>query len=296
MQIRIGTSPDSWGVWFPDEPRQPPAAQFLDEAAAAGYDWIELGPCGYLPTDADTLRQTLQSHGLQVAGTFIMGDLASLEGRRRMEHEAEKTGRLLQTLGASHLVLIDDTYTNLFTGEQTGARELPPDQWQYLIESSNIIGRQVRERFDLQLVFHPHVETHVELEPQIEAFLEATDPAFVGLCLDTGHHAYRGGDPVSFFRQHHARIPYLHLKSVDAQVRREVEERGIPFAPAVEKGVFCEPSQGMVDFAALRNELEAVDFAGWAIVEQDMFPVAEIDQPLPIARRTRAYLKHLGFG
>ncbi len=37
----------------------------------------------------------------------------------------------------------------------------------------------------------------------------------MALCLDTGHHAYRGGDPVAFFRRHHARIPYLHLKSVD---------------------------------------------------------------------------------
>jgi inosose dehydratase len=145
-------------------------------------------------------------------------------------------------------------------------------------------------------VFHPHAETHVELEPQIEAFLQATDPAVVGLCLDTGHHAYRGGDPISFFRRHHARIPYLHLKSVDSQVRQEVYAHGIPFAPAVEKGVFCEPSRGMVDFVALRDALEAVNFAGWAIVEQDMFPVGDLDKPLPIARRTRAYLKALGFG
>ncbi|MBT2475291.1 2-keto-myo-inositol dehydratase, partial [Microbacterium sp. ISL-103] len=47
--LRIGTAPDSWGVWFPDDPKQVPWQRFLDEVVAAGYSWIELGPYGYLP-------------------------------------------------------------------------------------------------------------------------------------------------------------------------------------------------------------------------------------------------------
>ncbi|MGO2846954.1 MAG: 2-keto-myo-inositol dehydratase, partial [Microbacterium gubbeenense] len=31
--LRIGTAPDSWGVWFPDDPGQVPWERFLDEAA-----------------------------------------------------------------------------------------------------------------------------------------------------------------------------------------------------------------------------------------------------------------------
>ncbi|MCW2721396.1 hypothetical protein [Pseudonocardia sp.] len=31
--LRLGTAPDSWGVWFPEDPRQVPWPQFLDEAA-----------------------------------------------------------------------------------------------------------------------------------------------------------------------------------------------------------------------------------------------------------------------
>lgn len=41
--------------------------------------------------------------------------------------------------------------------------------------------------------------------------------------------------------------------------------------------------------------LEELDFSGWAIVEQDMYP-ALFDKPLPIARRTRVYLKEIGLG
>ncbi len=44
MTVRVGTAPDPWGVWFPEDPQQTPDARFLDEVAAAGYSWIELGP------------------------------------------------------------------------------------------------------------------------------------------------------------------------------------------------------------------------------------------------------------
>ena len=30
MNIRIGSAPDSWGVWFPDDPRQTPWQRFMD--------------------------------------------------------------------------------------------------------------------------------------------------------------------------------------------------------------------------------------------------------------------------
>jgi inosose dehydratase len=60
-------------------------------------------------------------------------------------------------------------------------------------------------------------------------------------------------------------------------------------------GVFCEPSQGLVDFVAFRDLLNDMKFAGWAIVEQDIHS-APLDKPLPIAKRTRAYLRDIGIG
>ena len=34
--IRIGSAPDSWGVWFPSDPDQTPADRFLSEVSGAG--------------------------------------------------------------------------------------------------------------------------------------------------------------------------------------------------------------------------------------------------------------------
>ena len=75
--------------------------------------------------------------------------------------------------------------------------------------------------------FIPHADTTIQFEPQIERFLALTDPALVNLCLDVGHHAYAGGDAVRFFGDHHARIPYLHLKDVDPVLCERALTRGL---------------------------------------------------------------------
>jgi inosose dehydratase len=295
IRVKVGTAPDNWGVWFPSDPKQIPWSRFLDEVVEADYKWIELGPPGYLPADPAVLTPHLEKHGLTVTTGFVMHHLEDPELWPRIEAELNSVGTVLQNLGAPFLLLIDDTYTDLFTGELIRPTALNAGQWKYFIDAVHRIAVMARDRYGLQVVFHPHTETHVEFEDQIEKLLEDTDPGLISLCLDTGHHAYRGGNPVEFMRRHHRRIPYLHLKSVDPVIQRKVKAERIPFAKAVAIDVFCEPSHGSVDFAAFRDVLDEVDYEGWAMVEQDMYP-APFDKPLPIAKRTRAYLKQIGIG
>lgn len=296
MDIKVGSCPDSWGVWFPKDARQTPWQRCLDEMAASGYRWIELGPYGYMPTDPAVLRPELEKRGLIAVGQAI--DEFSLEDPTHwdvMEKTISASGQLLSALGAEYFVLIDAPYSDLATGETLASATLDPAAWQRLIETTHRIADLLRNRYGVKLLFHPHAETHVEYEYQIECFLQDTDPARVGLCFDTGHHAYRGGDPIAFMRKHHDRIPYLHLKSVDLIVQRKVEADRIPFAQAVGMDMFVEPNQGTVDFSAFRDLLRELDYNGYAIVEQDMYPAA-FDKPLPVARRTREYLRQIGIG
>ena len=295
MAIRIGTAPDSWGVWFPSDGRQTPWSRYLREAAAAGYEWTELGPYGYLPTDVDSLRRELEANHLRVSGTFAMGHLEEPECWPALRDQIIGACKSVRALDGKFLVLIDDTYTDLFTGGQTRSRRLVGDPWKRLIDRVHESARIARDGYGLTLVFHPHAETHVEYEDQIEEFLGETDPAAVMLCLDTGHHAYRGGDPVRFLRKHHRRIAYLHLKNVDPELQRRVREERIPFAKAVAMGIFCEPAKGIVSFEEMRDALHENGFDGWVTVEQDMYPV-DFDKPLPIAVRTREYLRTIGIG
>ena len=216
-------APDSWGVWFPSDPKQTPWQRFLDEIAEAGYEWTELGPYGYMPTDPNNLLAELDRRRLKVTAAFTMVHLEDPAVWPELQRQMLGGGELAAALGGRFMVLIDDTYSNLFTGEPTRTSRLDDDGWKRLIDTTHRAADLAASRLGLQLVYHPHAETHVEYEDQIEAFLEQTDPGRVSLCFDTGHHAYRGGDPVAFFRRHHARIRYLHLKSVNPQKQQWVE-------------------------------------------------------------------------
>jgi len=295
MNIKVGTGPDNWGVWFPQDDKQTPWNRYLDEVVQAGYDLTELGPYGYMPASSEMLRRELDSRGLKLEAGFTFGDFSDSAKWDDLVKETVGAGALASSLGARFHLLIDYPYTNLFTGEPIAPPRLNEDAWKRFVKTVNQLASLVRERFGLTAVFHPHAETHIEYEDQIERFLADTDPNVVSLCLDTGHHAYRGGDPVRFMRKHHARIPYLHLKSVDREMQTKVEREGIPFAKAVEMDMFCEPSKGAVNFEAFRDVLKEIDYEGYAIVEQDMYP-APFNKPLPIAKRTRDYLRRIGIG
>ena len=296
MSVTIGSAPDSWGVWAPNDDKQVPWDRFLDEVAEAGYEWIEAGPYGYLPTDIPTLRGELDKRGLRICATTVMvGHLEEPSDWPKVENWVLGAGELGAALGAKYMVLIDDTYIDLLTGKPVMPARLDESAWKRLIDTTHKVADIARDRFGLACVFHPHAETHVESETDIEAFLEQTDPDRVSLCFDTGHHAYAGGEPVSFMRKHHARISYMHLKSVNGDMLKQVKDENIPMVTATEMGVFCEPSEGVVDFAALADLLREIQYDGWAIVEQDM-RAPPLDLPLAIAKRTRTYLREIGLG
>lgn len=122
-----------------------------------------------------------------------------------------------------------------------------------------------------------------------------TDPTSVGLCLDTGHHTFRGGDPVALTQKHAQSLEYLYMNNFDREKLAEIKARVVLMALATAEGVFCEPTDGCVDFMFLRQAPERINYEGFAIVEQDMYP-APLDKPLAFSRRTRGYLREIGFG
>lgn len=289
--VTVGIAPDSWGVWFPQDARQPPWERYLDEIAELGFGHTELGPYGYLPTDRDRLARELESRGLSLTAGAVMFDLEDPEAATRTAGEVESVCTTVAALGGLHLVIIDDVYTDLFTGERRLPAELDDDAWGRLVQTTADLCERA-ERHGLSATFHPHAQCHVEYEWQIERLLQ--DVPAVGLCLDVGHHAYCGGNPVAFIERHSDRIPYLHLKNVDGELAAKVQRDGIPFAKAVADGVFVEPSEGVVDFRRLHDVVERSGYDGIATIEQDMYPT-EWDRPAPIARRTKAFLSQLGW-
>jgi inosose dehydratase len=294
-KLRLGTAPDSWGVWFPDNPAQVPWDRFLDEAARAGYEWIELGPYGYLPTDPAQLRDELDRRGLKLSGGAVFAGLHhGPDALKQAVEDCRTEARLLTALGARHLVLLPEGYTEL-DGSLNQPVDLTPEHWRDLTTGMDTLARTLHNEFDVELVFHPHADSHVDTQPRVERFLTDTDPEHVQLCLDTGHIAYCGGDNLEIIRAFPERIGYVHLKQVDPAVLAQVQQQGLAFAQAVALGAMIEPPNGVPDMPPLLDELGRLDVDLFAIVEQDLYP-CDPDTPLPIATRTARYLGDCGIG
>lgn len=293
-RIRVGSAPDSWGVWFPDDPQQVPWQRFLDEVAQAGYEWIELGPYGYLPSDPARLGEETARRGLKVsAGTVFTGlHHGPAVWDKTWAHVAD-IAALTQAMGAEHLVAIPSFWRDDKTGQVLEDKTLTPAQWRDLTAQTERLGREVRESYGLKIVVHPHADTHIDSEENVSRFLDATDPSLVSLCLDTGHYAYCGGDSVKLIETYGERIGYLHLKQVDPEILAEVVADEVPFGPAVGRGVMCEPPAGVPALEPVLAAAQALDVELFAIVEQDMYPCPP-DKPFPIARRTRRFLRSCG--
>ncbi len=271
-----------------------PWHQFLDEAAAAGYTAVELGPFGYLPTDPEQLRDELAGRNLTLTGATA-GTHLHRGGDSLSEALAEcrQVAALLTALDAPFLITLPVMYTDMYTGALLEPAELTPEQWSTLGAGHSELGRVLEQEYGVRQMCHPHADTHVDTEANIDRFLEVTDPATVPLCLDTGHVAYAGGNSQAIVARHPDRIGYVHLKSVSSDVLVKVRQEAMSFADAVKAGAMVEPADGDPQMPPLLADLDDLGLPLWAIVEHDMYP-APPDAPLPIASRTCRYYNKVG--
>ena len=290
----IGTAPDSWGVWFPDDPQQTTWERFLDEAATAGYTRIELGPYGFLPTDPHRLRDELAERGLTMTAGTIFEHLHRPDSWDSTYADVSAAASLTAAMGAKHLVVIPSFWRDERTGEVLEDPDLTAEEWPRYAQQMNRLAQAVRDDFGLQIQFHPHADTHVDTHANVERFLAETDPDLVSICLDTGHISYCDGDNLRLIQDYPERIGYVHLKQVDPAIRDKVKAEGIGFGEAVRLGAMTEPPNGVPEMAPVLEALAALDHVElFAIVEQDLYPCAP-DVPLPIATRTLDYLRGCG--
>ncbi|WP_237152928.1 sugar phosphate isomerase/epimerase family protein [Oryzibacter oryziterrae] len=287
--MKIATAPDAWGVWYASDPRQVSWERYLDEVRDAGYSATETGPYGYLPTDPAKLLDELGSRGLSVSGTGIVHPLSTADGLSTLLPRVRQTAELLKATGGGWILLMDDS--DLYPLGK--GRELAGAEWSRLVEATRAAAKLTVEEYGLGFVFHPHVGTGVETEPEIIRLLEETDEKLVGLCFDFGHHAYSGYDPVAFMKRYASRIPYYHFKNLDGAMRKKIADEKIDFVQGFQMGVMCELDKGVVDFAEVTDFLRASGYDGYVVVEQDMYPCPP-EKPFPIAKHNREVLRRLG--
>jgi len=298
--MRLGTAPITWGVCEMDGwGERLPYPRVLDEMAALGFEGTELGPPGYLPDDPVALGVALRERKLAFVGSFCpIVAPRDRAGADRAVAEARVLTTFLAAAGAPFLVLADagDAARLAVAGraDTPGSPSLDEEGWRWFAETAERIGADANAQ-GVRAVFHPEAGSYVETESEIEQLLGRTDPALLGLCLDTGHVAYGGGDPVAVAKRHARRILHVHAKDVDPAILARVRDTGLDYFDAASAGIFVPAGDGMVDFAGVFAALDLARSGRWVIVEQDVrLGVGAVTQdPVANARASRAHLRGL---
>jgi inosose dehydratase len=268
MAVRIGANPIGWSN---DDMRElggaTPLETCLAEAKEAGFEGMELGH--KFPREPKALAAALQPFGLACVSGWYSAELLRRDADAEMKHLRPHLD-LLKAMGCTVLVFAETS--NAIHGDRGKALAdrpvLAAADWKQFGARMTEVGDRVLAE-GVRLVYHHHMGTVVESEPEIDKLMESTGPS-VHLLLDTGHATFGGGDPAALARRYRARISHVHTKDVRADVMASAKAQRLSFLDAVISGVFTVPGDGCVDYPAVFRELPG--YAGWVVVEAEQDP------------------------
>jgi inosose dehydratase len=275
---RLAGAPVTFGVWerTVDRPDLVARERLLETAEALGYRGLELGPPGYLGADPAAVRSALARHDLELAGAFAPVHLADADAFAADMDELDRTLAVLA--GDGGVAVLADAETPIREAaagqpEELERTALDDEAFALALDRLNSAVARCRAA-GVRPVFHPHAGTYIETPGEIERMLAGTD---VELCLDCGHIAIGGGDPVVIAQRCAGRIAHLHLKDVDGAMLARLRAGEIEMMAAWGAGLFCPLGEGVVDVEGFLAATTADGFDGWLVLEQDRVAVRDPD-------------------
>jgi len=284
---RLAAGPISWGVCeVPGWGLQLDAERVFGEMHELGIHATEAGPDGYLGSDVAAVRDLLDRNELQLVGGFLPVVLHEPDHLRGSIEKVRRTARLFSELGARFLcgaAIVDDDWSPRI--------ELSPAEWDHLLRALPLVDEAAAE-FGVAHVLHPHWRTAVEQDADVKRVLEGSS---VRICLDTGHLALGGSDPLEIAQAFGARVAYAHLKDVSAPVAARLRAGELDLVGAVQRGLFQPLGAGDVAVDEVVLELERRGFSSWYVLEQDTAILAAAPPPgtgpIEDVRTSIAYLE-----
>jgi len=248
----------------------------IDEIAAAGYRGVQLRTAavatwGERPAE---LKELLAARNLTL--------VALSSGIVRLDPAAEAEDLALHVRNAQFVRDVGGLYLQVLD-ERPEGREPVADDYRRMGRLLTEIGRRTAD-LGVRLGYHNHMGFLGQAPEEVARVLDAADPAFVHLQLDTAHWAAAGGDPAAAVAEHAGRLLFLHLKDL---------ERPVP-GGARDSYRFVELGEGSVDLPAVFAALGRIDFDGWGVVELD--PRQDAPRtPRESALLSRRYIEAHGF-
>ena len=295
---KVGNAPCSWGVIENTDGERYDYVRVLNEIAASGYAGTELGDKGFMPSDPVQLRAELDSRSLQLVASWVSVRMYDSSYIDAAIESAVETAQLLAAVGGPEAILVigPDHSTVPLRHDKSG--RITPDMmldeagWEMYTANAMRVAEAVKRESGLRAAVHPHASSYLETSAEVEKFMSMTDPSMVGYVFDTGHYALGGGDPVAGIKKYADRIWHVHFKDFDPSKVALADENDWGYQQLIARGMFSELGTGVVDFPAVKQALDEIEYNGWIVVEQDM--LIGMGSPLESNTRNRDYLKSIG--
>ena len=280
MKITVANAPISYGAFeltVGIDPNVPDGEQILDEVQSAGYAGIDLGPVGYLG-DGRVLADRLASRQLGLAGAYLEFPFTDPAALPSLYSELDA---MFDVFDAVRAVVPGPVPRPTIADSGSERRRNNPgrshtDQswgldgpgWDRMKVGLASVVERCRDR-GYEPTFHHETGTYVEAPWEIQRILDISD---VGLCLDTGHFFIGGGDPVKAIHDWSGRINHVHVKDALQSVMDGIVADHVATMNIWTREAFPAFGNGDANVAGVIAALKDIDYEGWLVVEQDIFP------------------------
>jgi len=263
-RLKVGYASMTWG----SEERQA-----IDDISSLGYKGIQMRNNAVTDFKPPELRGLLEQHNLKFVA-LSSGDVsldAPIEPQLRTH-----------VSNAEFVKAVDGLYLQILDQLKPYPRKVTPDECVQLGKTLTELGKRVSDT-GVKLGYHNHMNTISEHPENLQRVMDASDPRYVGLLLDTAHYVAGGGDPAEAIVHYHDRLLFLHLKDV-VDIPMNTPGAKYPFK-------FVELGRGRVNLPAVMDALRKTKFEGWAIVELDRVP-DKSRTPKECAEISKEYLEN----
>ena len=259
--------------------------------------WQDMAQAGVAGTEmgrkyshqAAELRPQLEAYGLALASGWGTVHLADRRNWTASLAAYERHVEFLAAMGCAVAVTCEGSGSVHWDrgGDRSQVVRWDDEAWKTVALGLNEAGKRA-QALGVRLVYHPHLGTNIEQLSAIDRLMETTDPDWVGLCLDTGHVAASGADPMAVWARYHDRIDHLHLKDIRPPVVQRFYQ-GLGFLDGVRQGLFTVPGDGVIDFRSLLQGLQSQGYDGWLVIEAEQDPA--LAPPRTALEKALSYLR-----
>ena len=223
----------------------------LNEISAAGFNAFDVNDIDITPFlhNSQGFLDVLAETGLKLIGIYSPGkfidksfiDRLIMNVYLKENQRFERLSQFAAEVGCEKLVL---------GGAYRRRKKIREKDYVILSKALNSIGNRCNQ-LNIELSFHPVLNSIVEDMDQITKLCKLTDPDLVHLTLETGHLDIAGVNIFDLIEIHGERINHVHFKDV-------------------KNGRFVEFGKGTIDFQLIMKALKRERYDGWIIVEDEV--------------------------